>query len=406
LTGSPSTNDRITAGARTVGRGYAFWLVGYAFAVAMLGTTLPTPLYPIYQQRLGFSSLTVTLIFAVYAFAVIAGLLLFGRVSDEVGRRPTLLVALILSALSAVAFLGQGGLGPILVGRVLSGLSAGVIVGSATAAMVDLARPERRSRATAVAVAVNLGGLGLGALIAGALAQYAPAPLRVPFVVDLVLLGPAALGVLASPETVRSGSRPRLRPQRLGVPSEVRGVFVRAATVGFCAFAVSGLFGAVAPIMLATLLDLPSHLLAGGIVFLLFLCSAGGQVGVGRMRDGLALPLGCAGLIVGVGSLAGAIASESLALLLVSAVLVGLGQGAALGGGLRTITARAPRLRRGEAASAFFVVIYAGLAVPVIGVGIAASAVGLRATGIAFSAIVAVVLLAVLASLLRRAGAQ
>jgi MFS family permease len=400
------TNDRITeAGARTVRRRYAFWLAAYAFTVVMVGTTLPTPLYPIYQERLGFSSLTVTLIFAVYAFAVVAGLLLFGRLSDEVGRRPMMLAAVVLSALSAAAFLGQGGLGPILAGRVLSGLSAGIIVGTATAALVELAPERRRGLGTSVAVAANLGGLGLGALIAGALAQFAPAPLRLPFAVDLGLLIPAALGVLLCPETVRSRQRPRLRPQQVGVPPEVRTVFIRASTVGFCAFAVSGLFGAVAPTMLTTLLHMPSHLLAGGIVFLLFLCSAGGQFGVGRMREGLALPLGCAGLTVGVGLLAWAIASASLGLLIASAVLVGLGQGAAIGGGLRSINARAPGARRGEAASAFFVVIYVGLAVPVIGFGLAASDFGLRATGIAFSAIVAVVLVAVMASLARAASA-
>jgi MFS family permease len=404
LTSSPLTTDRITAaGVESVRRRYAFWFVAYAFLVAMLGTTLPTPLYPIYQQRLGFSSLTVTLIFAVYAFATIAGLLLLGRLSDEVGRRPMLLAAIVLSALSAAAFLGQGGLGAILVGRVLSGLSAGLIVGTATAALLELAPKQRRSLATSVGVAVNLGGLGLGALIAGLLAQFAPAPLRLPFAVDLALLVPAAGGVLACPETVQSRRRARLRPQRVSVPSEIRGVFIRAAAVGFCAFAVSGLFGAVAPIMLTSLLHLSSHLLAGGIVFLLFLCSAGGQFGVGRIRAGRALPLGCAGLIAGVALLAGAIVSDSLGLLLCSAVLVGLGQGAAIGAGLRAINARAPEHRRGEAASAYFVVIYVGLAVPVIGVGIAASAFGLRATAIAFSTIVASVLLAVIASLPRAA---
>jgi MFS family permease len=407
LTGSPLTNDRITAaGARTVARRYAFWFVAYAFTVAMLGTTLPTPLYPIYQERLGFSSLTVTLIFAVYAFAVIVGLLLCGRLSDEVGRRPMLLAAVVLSALSAAAFLGQGGLGPILMGRVLSGLSGGIVVGTATAALVELAPERRRGLGTSVAVAASLGGLGLGALIAGALAQFAPAPLRLPFAVDLVLLVPAALGVLIGPETVRLRHRARLRPQRVSVPPEIRAVFVRAATVGFCAFAVSGLYGAVAPTMLTSLLHLPSHLLAGGIVFLLFLCSAGGQFGVARLREGLALPLGCAGLAVGVGLLAWAIASASLGLLIFSAVLVGLGQGAAIGGGLRSINARAPDARRGEAASAFFVVIYVGLAVPVIGFGLAASEFGLRATGIAFSAIVAVVLVAVMASLPRAGRPQ
>jgi MFS family permease len=376
-------------------------LVAYAFVVTMLGTTLPTPLYPIYQHQLGFSSLMVTVVFAAYAFAVIAGLLLFGRLSDEAGRRPVLFAGLGLSALSAAAFLIQGGLVPIFAGRVLSGLSAGIFTGTATAALIDLAPAERRGWASAVSVAVNLGGLGLGALLSGVLAQIAPAPLRLPYAVDLGLLALAVLGLLVSPETVSARRPTRIRPQRIGVPSEVRAVFTRAATAGFCSFAVSGLFGAVAPIMLSQLLHLHSPLLAGGIVFLLFVCSAVGQLAIGRAPDGLALGSGCVGLIVGVGLLAGAIAEKSLGLLIGAAICAGLGQGATIGAGLKAINARAPVARRGEAASAFFAVIYVGLALPVIGVGIAESVVGLRAAGFAFSAIVATVVIAVLASLPR-----
>jgi MFS family permease len=343
----------------------------------------------------------VTVIFAVYAFAVLAGLLLFGRISDLAGRRPVLLAGLVLSALSAAAFLAQGGLAPILAGRVLSGLSAGIVTGTATAALVDLAPRDRAGLATPGAVAVNLGGLGAGTLLSGALAQFAPSPLRLPYEVDLALLAPAFVGLLAVPETVSASGSVRLRPQRLGVPSEVRAVFVRAATVGFCSFAVSGLFGAVAPIMLSQLLRLHSHLLAGGIVFLLFICSAVGQLAIGRAPERLALASGCGGLIIGVGLLAGAIVQKSLGLLFAAAVCAGLGQGAIIGAGLRAINTRAPAERRGEAASAFFAVIYVGLAVPVIGVGLAESAFGLRSAGLAFSAIVAAVVLAVLASLAR-----
>src|SRR5437588_5869735 len=123
----------------------------------MLGTTLPTPLYPIYQRQFGFSELLITVIFATYAASVIGGLFLFGRLSDDVGRRPLLFPGLALSALSAVAFLLAGGVLPMLAGRVLSGLSAAIFTGTATAAMVDLAPPKDRLRATTLAVAANLG---------------------------------------------------------------------------------------------------------------------------------------------------------------------------------------------------------------------------------------------------------
>jgi len=154
-----------------LGRGPAFALSAYAFAVTMAGTTLPTPLYPLYRERFGFSELMITVIFATYAAGVIVALVLVGRLSDEIGRRPVLLPALALSALSAVAFLLAQGLVPLLVGRVLSGFSAGIFTGTATATLVDIAPPRRRGRGTLVATAANMGGLGCGPLLAGLLAQ-------------------------------------------------------------------------------------------------------------------------------------------------------------------------------------------------------------------------------------------
>src|SRR4051794_2602868 len=268
------------AASRRVG----FFLVAYAFLVTMIGTTLPTPLYPLFEQRYSFGELTVTVVFAVYAFGVIAGLLAFGNLSDELGRKPVLLLGLVFSAISALLFVFAEALLPIYAGRVVSGLSAGIFTGTATAALVDLAPGGRRRLASFVAVIVNLGGLGLGTLLAGLLADYARSPLRLPFVVDLVLLVPAAIGLLLTPETVER-RRFRLRLQRLSVPSEVRSVFVRGATAGFGSFAVAGVFSSVAPAFLALELGRTSHALAGVLVFILFSGSILGQLAVARLSD-------------------------------------------------------------------------------------------------------------------------
>src|SRR4051794_35306973 len=162
----------------------------FALAIAMLGTTLPTPLYGLYREKFGFSELMITVIFATYAAGVIASLLLFGRLSDQVGRRRMLLPALALAGLSALAFLLADGLPLLLVGRILSGLTAGIFTGTATATLVDLAAPERRTRATLLATIANMGGLGCGPLLAGVLSQWAGSPLRLPFWVYLALLVP------------------------------------------------------------------------------------------------------------------------------------------------------------------------------------------------------------------------
>jgi len=389
-----------TAVRAVVSRDTGFGLVAYAFLVTMIGTTLPTPLYPLFEQRYSFGELMVTVIFAVYAFGVIAGLLAFGDVSDELGRKPVLMVGLAFSAASAFLFIFAGSLAPIFAGRVLSGFSAGIFTGTATAMLVDLAPGGRRRLASFVAVIVNLGGLGLGTLLAGLLADYCSSPLRLPFIVQLGLLAPAVLGLLAAPETVQRRAF-RFTIQRLRVPPEVRGVFIRGATAGFGSFAVAGVFSSVAPVFLGQILGRTSHALAGLIVFILFSASIVGQMVVSRLSDRRALVSGCALLAGGVGLLALALGIESLAALIASASVVGVGQGLVIGAGLAAINQRAPIEHRGETASSFFVVIYVGLSVPVIGVGVVAHAWSLRGAGIAFSAAVAALVVTVLASLTR-----
>src|SRR6266566_2181553 len=259
-----------------VSRNTGFVLIAYAFLVTMVGTTLPTPLYPLFEQRYSFGELMVTVIFAVYAFGVIAGLLVFGNLSDEIGRKPVLLTGLAFSAISAFLF---------------------VFAGTATAMLVDLAPAGRRRLASFVAVVVNLGGLGLGTLLSGLLADYARSPLRLPFIVDLVLLVPAVLGLLVTPETVQRTAF-RFRLQRLKVPAEVRGVFIRGAAAGFGSFAVAGVFSSVAPVFLGQILGRTSHALAGAIVFILFSASIVGQLVVSRFSDRRALVVGCVLLAV------------------------------------------------------------------------------------------------------------
>jgi MFS family permease len=381
-------------------RRVAFWLVALAFLVTMLGTTLPTPLYVLYQQKLHFSALMITIIFAVYAGGVLVALLLFGRASDELGRRRVLIPGLACSALSAVAFLASQGLALLFVGRVLSGFSAGIFTGTATAALVDLAGPGSAQRATLVATAFNMIGLGLGPLLAGVLAQLAPLPLRLPFWVDLGLVLVAIVAVLTMPETVEHSEHPRLHISRPDLPAQMRPTFIRAATAAFAGFAVLGLFTSVAPSFLGELLHHRSHALSGAVVFALFGASALGQVVLTGPFGRSALSAGCVGLIVGMGLLVGGLALKSLALVIGAAIVAGLGQGVSFRAALQAVNTEAPAERRGGVDSSFFIVAYTALALPVIGEGIAANSLGLQTAGIAFGIAVAVVAAITLATLI------
>ncbi len=376
-------------------------LAAYAFVVTMLGTTLPTPLYPTYRSEFGFSQFLVTVIFATYAAGVIAALLLFGNASDSIGRRRAMLPGLALSAASAVMFLLAHGLGLLLVGRVLSGLSAGIFTGTATVAIVELATPENRGRATLLATVANMGGLGCGPLLAGLLAEFFDHPLRLPFVVDLALLVPAVVAVLVVPETVEVRHRFRFSVQRPTVPQEVRAVFVRGAIAAFAGFAVLGLFTAIAPSFLGEILGIHRPAVIGVVVFAVFAASTIGQLALNRIPGPRGLAVGCGGLVAGMAVLAAGLAASSLALLVVGGCIAGLGQGLSFRSGLGAVSANSPSDKRAAVASTFFVVAYVAISLPVVGVGLLARAISLKATGLVFAGIVMLLAAIALVLLLR-----
>ncbi|WP_425004864.1 MFS transporter [Mycolicibacterium sp. S3B2] len=375
-------------------------LLAYAFTAIMAGTTLPTPMYALYAEHLDFSVLTTTVVYATYAGGVLFGLLAFGRWSDTVGRRPVLLAGVGFAMASAVVFLFADSVPVLLAGRVLSGLSAGLFTGTATAAVVEAAPPVWRGRAPAVATVANIGGLGAGPLLAGLLVQYAPHPLQLSFVVHLVLAGLAAVAVLMVPETSpRTG---RLGVQRLAVPPQARAVFVVAALAGFAGFATTGLFTAVAPSFLSDVVGIDNHATAGAIVCSIFASSALAQLASLRADPQRAVAFGCAVLIAGMAILALAVHVASLTLMIAAAVVCGIGQGVSFGRGLAAVSDCTPADRRAEVTSTYFVVAYVALSLPVMGEGLAAQAWGLDTAGLTFAVAVAALAAGCLAAILAR----
>jgi MFS family permease len=345
----------------------------------------------------------VTLIFSAYAVGVTLALLLFGRLSDQLGRRAVLLPGLVLAAVSSAVFLIPDNTPTLFVGRVLSGLSAGIFTGTATAAIVDLAPEGRQKRYSLLAAAVNMLGLGLGPVVAGALAQYAPAPLYLPYLVHIGMVLLAGVAVWTIAESIETPEGPvRWRPQSVSVPPEVRGVFVRAAIAGFAGFAVLGLFTAVSPAFLTQVLHVQNHLVSGLVVFTLLGASTIGQLASSRLGERPALLIGCAALVVGVLTVGAAIGLASLGILVAGAAVAGVGQGMSFRAGLGAVNAGSPPERRSEVASSFFLVLYVGISLPVIGEGLASAAFGLVVSGMVFAGVVALLALGAFVSLLRQ----
>jgi MFS family permease len=357
--------------------GLGFWAIAYAYLAVMAFSAAPSPLFAIYRQQEGFSALTITVIYAVFAVGVVASLFLVGHLSDWHGRRRVLAPAVALSLVSGLVLVTSTNLADIIVGRVLNGLSVGAVTATATAWLAELHASHRPTasnrRAQVVATAANLGGIGFGPLVAGFLAQYVGHPLVVPYAAFLVALAVAVVAILLTPETREPAEpRPRYRPQRVAVPDGARRRYFAAALAVLIAFAAFGVFSALAGTFLAGTLHHPSRALAGATVFAVFTAgvvaqSAGPDWSLRRL-----LSTGMATMVAGLALVVAAawLSTPSLALFVAGGALTGAGAGALFKGALGTVVAIASEDGRAEALAGLFLGGYIGLAVPIIGVGV------------------------------------
>lgn len=393
---SAGQGRRIPPAPRQVG----FWLVAFVLTAAMLGTTLPTPLYGIWQSQWHFSDAVVTVTFAVYAAAVMGTLLLAGRSSDQAGRRPVLAAALVCSAVSTAAFILAPGVGVLIVARIVSGLSAGLVTGTATATLTDMVPGAARGRASLVATAANMGGLSLGPLAAGLFAQFAPGPTVLVFVVYLALLAVAGLCLALAPETVSPPRHPpSLRFTGLGVPEQGSGEFWAAAVAGFSAFSLLGLFSALAPTFVGGVLHQHSHAVQGGIVFLMVAVGALTQVVASRFASRRVMMAGLVLFLAALALIVTALSQASLPEFLAGTVVGGVAVGGVFLGSLATANRLAPPERRAQTVSTYFVACYLGLIIPVVGVGVATELAGDFRAVLGFSILLGALSLVALASI-------
>ena len=383
-------------------RSAPFWVAVVVFVLGVSGGALPTPIYPLYQARWGFSNLTITLVFAVYAAGVIAALLGLGRVSDTAGRKVVLLLAAGFAAASTLFFLFAQGLPELVVGRFLSGLAVGTLTGAASAAIAELEPHADRRHASRATAMGTPGAVGLGVLVAGAFVEYAPAPERLVYGVYLAALAVMVAGVLLLPETVPGATgRIALRPRSPHVPPAMRALFTTAALGVFTAFIVVGLFSALAPSFLRQSLHVHNAFVAALLVSTVLFAASSAAVIVGAQPIAAAAVEGVTTIVAGLVLVLIALSSGSLAAFFAGAIVAGFGAGALFIGTLALVNRYAPQERRAEVVSAYFVAAYAGLTVPVIGVGLLSEQVGVLTSAEWLVGLVLVLSVGVLVGVLR-----
>jgi MFS family permease len=398
----PATADRWGWDASLTAR---LVMAGVVIFTLLVGANLATPLYPLLQAKLGISALDVTVAFSVYVLALVATLMLAGHWSDHIGRRAALMLGVLAGLAGGAVFGSADSLLMLSVGRALQGIGVALATGASSAALRELlpSRPEWASRFTLLASA---GGVAAGPVIGGVLSLL-PGPTSTPYVLHscvlVALLVP--LFLLKARPAIKAAAGPQplrvLAPRRPSVSSEARGAFWLASSVGFLSFAVFGFCLSLAPGYFAQIVHADSRPLIGLLAGLTLGASAVSQLVAVRGR--FVVPVGLGMLAVSVLLIAVAAASRSPWLLVLASVTAGLGQGVSFRTVFNDVAGKVEPSRHAQIISTVYVITYLGSAVPVIGLGLAAGAVGLQ-TAVAGFVVLCAVLAAILAAITVRAA--
>ena len=381
----------------------ALWLNASILVTYLAASTAPSPLYALYREAWGFSALTLTVVFSTYAFALLAALLFFGALSDHRGRREVVLVSLGLEIASILVFRHADSVGWLLAARAVQGLATGIATSALSAGMLDVDR-ERGALLNSVSPML---GMGLGALGAGALAQFAPSPMQLVFDVLLAILAVQIAAAFFLPETVskQPGALASMRP-RLAVPGPARPTLWQTLPVNTAQWALGGFYASLGPSLARIVTGVHSPLLGGGVVAALVLSGAVAVLAVRARPARAVLAGGTAALVVGVSVTLAGVQLHSTALFFAGSIVAGLGFGAAFNGTLRSLVPLAQAHERAALMATFFVLSYLAFSVPAIVAGLFVGRFGLQAASVGYGVLLIALGVIALAMMARRpAGA-
>jgi hypothetical protein len=360
-------------------------------------SSAPTPLYHLYQQAWGFSSALLTLIFAVYALSLLATLLVFGSLSDYLGRRPVIFLGLLLEIVSMVVFITATDVSGLILARVLQGVATGIATSALGAAMLD----SDAQQGPLLNSITPMFGMALGALGTSALVAYAPLPMGLAYGLLLTAFVGQALYLLRVAETVtpQPGVLKTLRP-RLAVPAQARSTLLLVLPADIAAWALGGFFLSLAPSLLAAATGSTSVLNGGFAVAALTISGALSIHNLRLRAPRLALRVGCSFLAIGVSVILAAVNLGWLWLFFVGAVVAGVGFGASFLGALRLLLPLAHAHERGALMAAFLALSYLAFCVPALIAGVSVKTMGLVTTTNVYGGVVVLLAVSALAGLL------
>jgi len=392
---------------RTVG----FVAMSAALLAFFVAAGAPTPLLPLYEAEWHFAPSVLTIAFGVYAFAMIAALLVAGSLSDHIGRRPLLIGALALEFVAMGVFLFSPSIWWIVIARVLQGIATGIASSTFGAAIVELA-PERSKKLGAVmSSSATTAGLGLGALFSGLVALAIPTDAsHIVWIALIALMAVGTLVALVTPETStrRPGALASLVPN-IAVPPEVRRLFAVTTPTIVATFLSTALFLGLVPTILATVFGVTQPIVGGLVNFVMFGVATVVATAASGVHPHSLKTLGNIGTVVGALLIIGGVATHAVALIWIAAIVSGAGLGAAFSGSNRGLVPEVKPHERAGLFAAIFTVAYLVFGGSAIAAGFIAGAVGVAAmtTGFAIAeALVALLGIALGVGLVRRRRTQ
>lgn len=377
----------------------AIYLLASLIAALLASSSAPTPLYAIYQARWDYSPITTTVVFGVYAVAVLVSLLTLGKLSDFLGRRPILLTAIVGQIAALAVFSTASGVPELLIARVIQGLATGAAVGAIGAGMLDIDR-DKGTYANSVSPGI---GTAAGALVSAIVVRYLPAPTHLIYLIVIAVFALQALGVILMRETVtrKPGALASLRPE-FTLPRALRGRVLIAAPVMFAVWALAGLYGALGPALVQSLTGSSALILGAASVTVFAGVAVASIVALRRTSAQAVMITGIVSLIIGVALTAVGLALHSVELFFVGTAISGIAFGSGFQGGIRTVVPHAEAHERSGVLSLLYTACYLGFGVPAVIAGVlVVKGGGLADTTYEYGAAVVVLAVLALAALLR-----
>jgi len=359
----------------------------------LAASTAPTPLYHLYQDQLHFSAAMLTLIFAVYAFSLLAALLTVGSLSDHLGRKPVIFSAVLLNALAMLLFIYADSVAWLIGARVLQGFATGMATAVLSATLLD----TDRQQGPLINSVAPLLGMALGGLGCGLLAEFAPAPLQLTYWLLLALFVLQGVYVWRLPESVsrQVGALASLRPT-LHVPVQARSTLWRVLPLNTATWALGGFYASLAPSLVRTATGSTSNLIGGATVAAL---TVTGALMIFMMRNrpaAQALRLGASLLPIGLVLILLGVHGASLSLFFFGTLVAGCGFGSGFLGAVRSLVPLALPHERAGLMSAYYVLSYLAFCLPALLAGYLARNFGLLTTTDGYGVVLIVLAVAAL----------